>query len=90
MDLGMRMMMKNLGFDPEKIMSDFNALTEGVKKTLADINKRLEGIEKVQAEILSLQREVTAWKRQQKTAELLQLPPQPPQPAPNQPQQPPL
>lgn len=89
---GMAMMLKSFGVDPEKIVQDFTNLKDGVTKTLQYIEQRLDAIEKTQSkvieqnnELLTLMREVTAWKRQQQHLLVLNQPSQPPtvQPPPN-------
>jgi hypothetical protein len=82
MPSGLEMMLRSFGIDPQQIVNDVKGQIEqvkiGVTNTLAEINGRLIAIEETQARIEIMLQEVTAWKRQQKSAEMLAL---------NQPQQ---
>lgn len=71
---GMQMLLQSLGIEPQKIMADFTALSEGVQKTLGTIEQRLTAIEERQQTILTLVQELTAWKRIQVHQPQLPLP----------------
>ena len=79
---GMEMMLKSMGIDPAKIMSDFNNLKNGVTQELQAIAKHLETIEKQNVEILEGQkrieeRQARAWKKLEEAEAQAQTAPQP-------------
>lgn len=74
---GIGMMLKALGVDAEKIISDFEALKDGTLNTLKEINERLGRIEAGQKQLEEM------WKQSQQQTQRPQLAAQVPQ----QPQQ---
>lgn len=79
---GIEMMLKSFGFDPKKLIDDFEQLKQVTTDTLTRIDQRLEAIQKRQEEI---------WQMNQTSLRMssqIQLQPQPQ--AQSQPQQPQL
>jgi hypothetical protein len=90
---GMEMMLKSMGFSPEKLIPElqvkFGPLLDGVKKSFEAMEARLGALEKQCAEIregqetsLKLLQELTAWKRQMVQLQLKEMSLQNPPPQP--------